>query len=75
MTYGHTGAGLVIKHGQENELVQQHFYLGTHTTVFQGEVYAIYKVLQLLSADKYHGQTVVINSDSRAAMQSLHSRF
>ena len=74
VTDGHTGAGLVIKHGQENELVQQHFYLGTHTTVFQGEVYAIYKALQLLSADKYHGQTVVINSDSRAALLALNKR-
>ena len=63
----HTGAGLLIQE-QNDTVVEKSYYLGTHPTVFQSEVYAICKVAEILIEEGKYGKNIVLNVDSRAAI-------
>ena len=69
---GHAGSGYVIYQNNETTAEQSH-YLGQKVTVFQCEIYAIKKAVEKTMEIVQMGArpTVLINSDSRAALMAL----
>ena len=68
-----TGAGFVIYNKTtEPPLTEKSFYLGRFATVFQSEVYAIYKAADNMLGENCSGKTITIFSDSSAALQAIN---
>ena len=48
------------------------FHLGQHSTVFQAEVFAVGKTAETLWKQTLHGKKILINCDSKSAIQSIN---
>ena len=71
------GAGVAI-YTPEGEEILQSLHLGPFATVFQAEVIAIQRAAELITAtatEAWAGETLLIRSDSQAAIQALSSRM
>ena len=68
-----TGAGIFFKPHQSLEIENQIINLGQIATVFQAEVIAISNAADIMNKARIMNQTVVILSDSQAALKALAS--
>ena len=67
---GDVGAAVYIT--KDGETVQEaSYYLGSNSTVFQAETYAINQAATLLLQDGTHNQNIVIHCDSQAAIMAI----
>ena len=69
---GNVGAGFVVYH-QNIEQKTDASYLGKHLSVFQGEVYAIYKSVNHLLNEGVTQRHITIHSDSKSALLAINS--
>ena len=71
----HTGAGMMICGGPQLVHLdhREAFYLGKHSTVFQAEVFAVGKAADHLLGNKLRERKILINCDSKSAIQSIDS--
>ena len=67
---GKTGAGIYFKH-QFPEMENQSIFLGIYATVYQAEVLAISHAADTMNKAGITNQTIIILSDSQAALQAL----
>ena len=70
---GKFGSGVAIFKGPaqiSDPISTQRFYLGEESSVFQGEVYAIWAAARWIKENRL-GRTIVIYSDSRSALNAL----
>ena len=65
------GAGLYIKYPYDSRSVKNCFHLGKLSTVFQAEVFGIWKVAEALLVEGTHDQDIIILSDSQAAIKAI----
>jgi hypothetical protein len=70
-SYCDCGAGAGIY--SENENVGEHFALGTYTTVFQAELFAILQCTINFSHKNIKNSIIYIYSDSKPSLQALSS--
>ena len=67
---GDVGAAVYIT--KDGETVQEaSYYLGSNSTVFQAETYAINQAASLLLQDGIKNQNIVIHCDSQAAIMAI----
>ena len=70
---GKYGSGVAIFKGPaqlSDPILTQRFYLGEESSVFQGEVYAIWAAARWIGENRI-GRTIIIYSDSRSAILAL----
>ena len=67
---GQSGSGMVCFH-KGSVIETESFYLGTDTSVFQAEIYAIKKAAEWVKAQNKTFGKVMIHSDSQAALLAL----
>ena len=70
---GSTGAAYVVYDTAQNELHYKNYYLGQCISVFQSEIYAIYKAVTHILNHRYQNKTITIHSDSKASILALTS--
>ena len=71
------GAGVAIYTPEGDEILQS-LHLGPFATVFQAEVIAIQRAAEIIAGmatEAWAGETLLIRSDSQAAIQALSSRM
>ena len=70
-----TGAGVVIKGGPRQEHLDhcESFHLGRNSTVFQAEVFAVSKTAEILLDKGLSRHRILINCDSKSAIQAINS--
>ncbi|MCP3666006.1 MAG: reverse transcriptase-like protein [Gammaproteobacteria bacterium] len=70
-----TGAGMMIQGGPNRANLNQHeaFHLGKLSTVFQAEIFAVSKTAEALLRNKLEGKKILINCDSKSAIQAINS--
>ena len=72
------GAGVSFVH-RFDDPINHSFYLGADATVFQAEIFAIYKAAELaltiLNNSPYMNRRLVILSDSQAAIQAVNNKY
>ena len=67
---GTLGAGFYAKY-PNNSPKQAFFHLGIYSTVFQAEVLAISEAAKNLLLEKMHNQSIIVLTDSQAAIKAL----
>ena len=67
---GRVGAGFYAEY-PNNCPKQAFFHLGSYSTVFQAEVFAIPEVAKNMLSEKMHNQNIVELVDSQAAIKAL----
>ncbi len=69
------GAAIVVQgsHGNGSLDHTEAFHLGTNSTVFQAEVYAVGKTASFLLDNHVVDRTILINCDSQAAIRAINS--
>ena len=70
---GRVGAGFYIEYPDNSSTNQAFFYLGTRSTVFQAEVFAISQVARELYVEKTLNQNIVVMVDSQAAIKAVEN--
>ena len=65
------GAGFRIENPNDQQLQESSFFLGSHGTVFQAEVFAISAVAEYLLLEGVRNQKIAILTDSQAAIGAL----
>ena len=70
-----TGAGVVIRGGPHQEHLNhcESFHLGQNSTVFQAEVFAVSKTAEILLDRAPNCNKILINCDSKSAIQAINS--
>lgn len=69
------GAGFVYYSKKTDESIAKSYHLGKDITVYQSEVFAINEVAQHLLDKETRNCSIIIHSDSRAALDTLHKKF
>ena len=70
---GNTGSGVVVRNIFGSNDYSDSFHLGDCASVFQAELYAIYKAAEYLNFRCLERQKIIIYSDSQAALKALAS--
>jgi len=70
---GQNGAAIVIRGNHVNGTLDysESFHLGTNSTVFQAEVFAVGKTASYLLDNNVEDRTILINCDSQAAIKAI----
>ena len=66
------GAGVYIMDNQ-NPPREESYHLGSNSTVFQAETYAVGRAAKILRETGTNGQRVIINCDSQATIMAMNS--
>jgi ribonuclease HI len=72
---GHAGSGFAIDRYYEHDEAEGHFALGPNRSVFQAEMFAIYKAAEWLKENYMSGNNITIHVDSQAALLALSSTY
>ena len=70
---GHSGAAYIVRNPHGSNDTHDDFYLGKMATVFQAEIYGIYKAAEYLHFRELKDQKIIFYSDSQAAIKALNN--